>query len=260
MDEVSKNKIKVNNHALEELRRMKNTSPFVPVIIESKDCQMDTFFRLICLNINSLKPHFSSLQRDEHLPLSHVACLTETWMKTTEPTPEVPNHATLITNNTSGRRGGGLAMFIHHDIIMLKQYNVPNIKTEYQLVVISPKLLKSVRICVLSIYHNPRLTAKDFLPELETILTVIPQGLPSFIVGDFNIDILTNEPTQKKLQNVMRYYGYIQYVHSPTHRKGGLLDHVYFNRTADGLLVDTVPTYYSDHFLLSLVVPWACLH
>jgi len=54
-------------------------------------------------------------------------------------------------------------------------------------------------------------------------------------------------------------FGYVQYVQAPTHRRGGKLDHLYCNRLLEGISVDTVPTYYSDHFVISAAVPWKSL-
>jgi hypothetical protein len=51
----------------------------------------------------------------------------------------------------------------------------------------------------------------------------------------------------------MNYYGFQQIIKLPTHRRGGLLDHFYTNIGSEstGITFNTIPTYYSDHMLLS---------
>ena len=54
----------------------------------------------------------------------------------------------------------------------------------------------------------------------------------------------------------MHYYGFRQCYHTPTHRKGGLLDNIYLNFSSAEILIDVITTFYSDHFLLSIAVPY----
>lgn len=131
----------------------------------------------------------------------------------------------------------------------MRHYSISNLKTEHHVLIISPKQLQTLRVCVVLIYHNSRLLAKTFLSDLDTILCSLPNGLPAFILGDFNINLSINGPSQSNLKKLISYHGFLQTIQRPTHRRGGLLDNIYFNRFTT-IHVDIIPTYYSDHFCL----------
>jgi hypothetical protein len=82
---------------------------------------------------------------------------------------------------------------------------------------------------------------------------MIPFGLPTIVAGDLNIDLLKQQTSSEQLLKLFQYHGLFQHVQIPTHRKGGLLDHIYSNLKPEA--VDVIPTYYSDYFLISMAVP-----
>uniref|UniRef100_A0A8W8MMD5 Endonuclease/exonuclease/phosphatase domain-containing protein n=1 Tax=Magallana gigas TaxID=29159 RepID=A0A8W8MMD5_MAGGI len=131
------------------------------------------------------------------------------------------------------------------------------VRTEHNILLLAPKQDPSLRICAVLLYHNPKrtMTVTKFLEDLEVILSHCPQGLPSFLLGDFNIDLSLNTTSAKHLQNLMKYYGFRPCVSEPTHRQGGHLDNIFTNILFTPLL-DVIPKYYTDHMFLSLAVPW----
>ncbi|WAR02670.1 PIF1-like protein, partial [Mya arenaria] len=170
---VSENKIKVNVPALQEIKRMKKSACFTQALPDSLYSFMEVYFKLLCLNVNSLKPHWESLCKDGYLLFAHIACLSETWINTTEPSPTIPKHSTLMTSTKTGR-GGGLAMFIHDDLLVLKQWRLQCVKTEHQFVIVSPKLMPTLRLCILSFYHN-RSLEKTSYHNLKGLFQLLPK-------------------------------------------------------------------------------------
>ena len=45
----------------------------------------------------------------------------------------------------------------------------------------------------------------------------------------------------------MTSHGFTQLVQSPTTDRGTIIDHVYYNRTGNDVIVQVHDTYYSDH-------------
>ena len=126
-----------------------------------------------------------------------------------------------------------------------------------------------MRICIISVYRNPRSDHCAFLQHMEMVLHKIPFGLRALVCGDFNInlqykEVASEKPVEKKGQTsekvlqLFRHHGLHQLVRKSTHRSGSLLDHVYSNIEMDHL--DVIPTYYSDHFLISMPVPLKTLN
>lgn len=74
-------------------------------------------------------------------------------------------------------------------------------------------------------------------------------------MGDFNTDINKHSQASKDLINLARRYGFDQLVQNPTHQKGGLLDLVFATRNMPDTITDIMPTYYSDHCIISSVIP-----
>lgn len=87
----------------------------------------------------------------------------------------------------------------------------------------------------------------------------VPDRCPCIITGDFNIDLLNNNKYTDNLKTLMQYYGFREIVLSPTHRRGGLLDHFYINIHKDKIIQSTAPVYNSDHFMVVVAIPMRCM-
>ncbi|VDI68671.1 Hypothetical predicted protein [Mytilus galloprovincialis] len=72
------------------------------------------------------------------------------------------------------------------------------------------------------------------------------------VIGDFNQDILKGSCT---VLSFMLSKGFRQLVSSPTTEGGTLIDHVYVKGCHD-TQVTIIPTYYSYHEALKIVVPY----
>lgn len=83
LGDVTSNKVKVNTKALEEIKRMKEFSPFQPCQLQTTALAvtMDSFFIIHCLNINSFLPNEKSFNKDCLTMSSHITCLNETWLR-----------------------------------------------------------------------------------------------------------------------------------------------------------------------------------
>jgi hypothetical protein len=72
-----------------------------------------------------------------------------------------------------------------------------------------------------------------FLYDIERLVSSLPCGIPAFVTGDFNINILKKACITNKCIQLMNYYGFQQIITLPTHRRGGLLDNFYTNIGSD---------------------------
>lgn len=258
IDEVSATKIKVNKQSLNEMNRMKKESPFSPYVPVFTTKSSDVYLKLQSFNINSLKPHTCCFLKQNDVSNLHILCFQETWLLPDDIIPEFNNFSCIRIDSKSsysGHRCGGLLMYIRQDLRVLKQYLYHDVDFEYQMVLLSHVTDYNMRSVVLSIYNNPRSSLRAFLPYLEKLMQRMPQNIPTFIVGDFNIDVGKTNRSSKDLLFLTRYYGFRLLVQQPTHRKGGILDLLFVNRDLVDSALDIIPTYYSDHFIVSLAVP-----
>ncbi|XP_060596137.1 uncharacterized protein LOC132750210 [Ruditapes philippinarum] len=260
--EISKSDVKTNQLSLKEVVRMKETCPFKPPVPVTLNATMTVYLKLQLFNINSFKPHVECYQKDPSILRYHVICFQESWLTQDDYVPDFPNFHCIRQDNSQSvqnHRRGGLLVFIHEHFKLLKQYLTQDVTVEHLLVLLENKQDTNQRIMILSLYKNPKLPVKDFLPQFETLLQKMEQNIPSFVMGDFNIDI--NKPTQaaKDLIKLAHRYGFHQLVKTATHRKGGLLDLIFTNRYTQESDTDIIPTYYSDHFIVSHSIPFKIL-
>ena len=95
---------------------------------------------------------------------------------------------------------------------------------------------------VINIYISRGASKRDFLKDLGALAKGTK---PCIIVGDFNIDFL-NMPNELIITQIMSN-GFTQIVTSPTHDKGGLIDHVYVKNVIENIEVHLSFPFYSDH-------------
>ena len=139
--DLAAEKIKVNRKALNEIKRMKKQCMFQPPVPEILLCEKQMYLRVFLFNVNSLHAHQRCLQKEQHVTNSDITCLTESWLKATDQTPEYPSHNSFRLDNDLGRhRSGGLITYIHHNFSILKQHVCEGIGTEHQFLIMSPKV------------------------------------------------------------------------------------------------------------------------
>jgi endonuclease/exonuclease/phosphatase family metal-dependent hydrolase len=85
---------------------------------------------------------------------------------------------------------------------------------------------------------------------MERLLDQLPvRHVPIIITGDFNMNLLDETHVAEDLIQLMSSYGFSQNINQPTHREGGLLDHIYTNakvqmhKSHSGV----IDCYYTDH-------------
>ena len=99
-------------------------------------------------------------------------------------------------------------------------------------------------IQVALLYRPPSIPTATFVTVLTTIVSDM-SNLPTIILGDFNENLYNTHC--HILDNIMSNNGYTQLVQSPTTDRGTLIDHVYYNRPSDDVVVQVHDAYYSDH-------------
>ena len=252
-------KILVNQRALTEIKRMKREAPFEYKRTSIFQLDFDLNFNIMQFNVNSLNAHKSQFEKDNLVPHFHAALLCETWLKDGDSVPQYDvTHVPLRTDNVAEHRSGGLLMYIHKDYRIVKDLEIiPNVLIQHQMVVISPRLCPGIRICLMNLYVHPKSASTKTLQDLETLFQEIPDGLPVYIGGDFNIDISVKSAVTVKFLKLLAYYGLHVLNRKPTHLKGGSLDHILTNISSASIVVDELNTYYSDHRPVAVSTPMA---
>ena len=263
LDELNCKKITTSRKHMQEIARMKKDaafSPPIPLIIRTDP---ELYLKVGFLNVNSLVAHSSSVKSDRTLLSCQVIALAETWLTPGHEHPDLVDFGCLRHDSIPQRthRSGGLLMYIHHEFHVVKQIISRDVNIENLIVILSPRWNPDIRFCVIVMYKNPRMTGRQFLPQMEKTLISAPvHSVPTVIMGDLNIDYLSKQNSSGDLESLMLFYGFSQHVKKPTHRRGGLLDHFYYNRKSSLIQVDTKAVYYSDHLQLCATIPYPSFH
>lgn len=149
------------------------------------------------LNINRLQNKFDELQTKLHelKIIPHVIIVLETWLTSElESKVYIENYKVEFCHRKEGKKGGGIAIFIHNTI----DYESPKRQhigfNHYMLI----KLLDKFNMNLLAFYRTPDKIAKPavFWNELEQLLPTLGDTI---ICCDSNMNVLEKQKKYKKL-------------------------------------------------------------
>ena len=145
--------------------------------------------------------------------------------------------------SVSGDRKGGVLISLPENIEILNSYacDVDGVAIEMLCA-----LLQLPNGQAILVYRSPSVSMNDLLDYMYPLLQHLKSFNVSIVLGDFNVDILTN--TNSQLEVLMLRHGYSQLVHTPTTDNGTLIDHVYCNSLAP----ERVHTKVTDAILCSI--------
>ena len=189
---------------------------------------------LVCSNIKLLKTQFS------------VICVSETWAcLSTEQFISIPGYD-CICRSRSSRRGGGLALYIDCDLDVVVK-NRPDLDSpdatiyESLIVQLSQPNTAVKDIIVGVIYKPPNTNVETYLNTFSIILDILnKEGRPTYLLGDFNIDLLKYNTHSESFLNHILTYGFFPKIDRATRIT---------NTTAT--LIDNIITNVHDHDLSS---------
>jgi hypothetical protein len=110
---------------------------------------------------------------------------------------------------------------------------------------------------IIAIYKPPQMNAIFFISILENIITKIPTNFPTIIIGDFNINMLTNKIESITLQKYMNTHGFhITFIASTT-SNNTKIDHIWTNAPTQQCHSESTQAYckYHNPIYLSFKLP-----
>ena len=201
---------------------------------------------ILLLNIRSISAKLDDLMCDGNIKYASILCFTETWLSRSHDSPHICNgHTILRCDRQSDNSKGGVLISVNTSVkvcnsILNNSGNIECIVTKLQL----PNLS---HVAIVLIYRPPSSTIDALLNVVGAAINCVSSfGLPTFIMGDFNIDLLSQN-FDRRLINILSVNNFTQLVNSPTTDRGSLIDHIYFNGTVSSIFVEVSDTYYSDH-------------
>ena len=102
---------------------------------------------------------------------------------------------------------------------------------------------------VINIYRSQGAQTVSFIDNLKTL---VGDNDCCYIVGDFNIDFLSNKTLHPIILWILSH-GFVQLVQHATHESGSLLDYAFARSNKEHVVDRFHWTYYSDHAAVSIV-------
>jgi hypothetical protein len=206
------------------------------------DSMFQDCFTISYLNISSLKKHYEDVITDHRLIQSDIMVFGETWLL---PDESVSFHDHGFNDfQVNIGRGKGIAAFIKQEHpVICKNFHKDHFSAIF---------MRTEIVDVIFLYLSQNFEWDDLIKTLEEW---IQDGRKVAVVGDVNIDYL--EKAHHKFVKYMKQKNFVQLVEKPTHKCGGLIDHIYIN---DALMED-MPIYsqssvmHSDHDKVVLHIP-----
>ena len=213
-------------------------------------------FSLLHMNIRSINKHFEELQLLLENPSQQsfsIIGLTETWLSQESNQPFALNGYDFVVNNRENRSGGGVALYISHNhkYVICHELNVMNEIVESLFLEIPLSGNKNILIGI--IYRPPSSNPNLFLKYLSELMkNPLFVNKQSFIMGDFNIDLLKHHDNSisHEFLEILLSASFLPLISKPTrvtNRSTTLIDNILCNilPTPDSSVVLSDIT---DHF------------
>ncbi|CAG2237452.1 unnamed protein product [Mytilus edulis] len=216
-------------------------------------------FQIMYHNIQGLQTHAEDIKQNPDFRSADYICLTETWANQEFTCFEMVGYDGFhlprslafqeddsYYSSLKEMQHGGVCVF--HKLS--SETELCNLTSNLECIVFK---IPSRNVFVATVYRTQRYNLGKFLENMETLICKLEDLSERVVViGDFNQDILKGSCT---VLSFMLSKGFRQLVSSPTTEGGTLIDHVYVKGCHD-TQVTIIPTYYSYHEALKIVVPY----
>lgn len=185
-----------------------------------------------------------------------VFALTETWLNESIPNSLVNIDDYQIFRRDRGSLGGGLLIYVHKNIKAEQlQCNINLNYPGFEQLWINLICGKKAKIAVAAVYR-PNHISTQCLQDLDAMIRHVQLNITNDIVvlGDFNINILSESPTRTLLNNLLNDLSLTQLINEPTRiteNTATCIDLIIVNNSLPVHCSDTVECSLSDHWAVS---------
>lgn len=169
----------------------------------------------------------------------------ETWLTVSQASPSILSEQMVIRcDRQTGNNKGGTMICVPRYMQPSRTCTFTSNSIEVACTTLTLNSTNQIQIFLL--YRSLNVPLQALRTTMSRVLIHASNtDMPTLILGDFNIDIVSQP--NSSIVSLMSNHGYAQLVLSPTTSKGTLIDHVYYNRPTNDIIVQVHDTYYSDH-------------
>ena len=231
VDQLTESKIRANNDALTELKRLDdnsiNRNPTVWNQVNHKG------IRIASLNCAGLATHILDVNSDDKLKKADIILLQETSFERNSDTSNVTIYGFKYSNFVNISNGKGIASFIKDKPTSRETIEEPDMQLEK---------LSLGKVDIVQVYRSSNGSKQKLVEKLSIILN---ERKLTIIAGDFNICAIT-ESRDIVIEFLFRR-GFKSLMMEPTQIMGRCIDHCYISKNANIAEIERYSPYYSDH-------------
>ena len=207
-------------------------------------------FKLCYLNARSVHKHIQDLRKDLNYSSSDINIFAETRFSSQDPNDmyDISGYNLFRNDNLNPNTGlvrpfGGTA--VYSKIPYLPGY--PYCHNIHGIEITVIKVVTFQNWSILDIYRSPKVSVSKLCEAMSEVLNTILLDNSCIIVGDFNINWLT-ETERRPLYNLLvRDKGYKQLISTCTTDNKTAIDHIYTNISHFDVQAGVLETYFTDH-------------
>lgn len=191
--------------------------------------------RLIYSNIRSLFQNLDLFLCTHYHKNADLFLFSETWSKDNSHLPPIPGYNGFLTPSVLGK-SGGVAIYVRNNI-SVKLINIDSSIEKFSYCEFLAFTLCDFKINVVLLYRHPNRSTKDFFRTIDNLLstnTFSHSNGHTILIGDFNINILSNSSDSSKLKRIAETHGLTCFINDPTNSNSTTcIDHVFSDLPAN---------------------------
>ena len=251
LNDVYEHKIYASQKAIDALKSLEERA-VNPNCIGRRDDQI----KIASLNVQSIIHHIEDLKAHHKILEHNIVFCNETWLNNEITNRffddyQIPNYAAHFVNAGNGK---GLAAYseqifqydhdIYDDTFQMMKYSASFVHDD----------IGNVEVDIISIYRSSNCAHDGVI--IENIRRMFRNDRICIIYGDLNLRY-QNQPKAYLIQEILNL-NFSQLINHPTHRDGGIIDHVYLFRPHmyEEVVInwELFAPFYSDHFGISIII------
>lgn len=211
---------------------------------------------ILCVNIRSLNANYNKLLvflKSLEIKPSIIIC-TETWNLDHYEFFNIEGYR-MYYNGSRINKSDGVVVYIQNALEETTEViQINNLKIVKSKIVID----NNKEICISAIYRSHDLHKSEFLLTFKELLQINKKHKNNIIVGDFNIDILSQENLDQEFLQVILENGYCPGINNITRpsendlNKGSCIDNFYVQLKNANFKSYIIRTPFNDHYPIIL--------
>lgn len=203
---------------------------------------------ICCLNMRSMCNKFPLLSELIRSRSFAVVALTETWLRSELPDSlyHIPGYK-LVRHDRIGR-AGGVAFYIDSQLKLAVLKRMVTESVECLLIKVQ---MKNYTLGLAVVYRPDDSSLSSLTTLSDIIISFFSNNVEKYVIlGDFNVNLLSDRPSSKFLKELLSQHGCIQLINDPTRvtdDSESLLDLVITNVDVDSVSARVMPESFSDH-------------